>query len=35
MTDYFYKIKNDESIIEIYNKIHEYEDEMGGYVNHD
>ena len=35
MMDYFYKIQNDKSIIEIYSKIHEYEDEMGGYAHHD
>ena len=35
MINYFNKIKNDESIIAIYRKIHEYEDAEGGYAYHD
>lgn len=35
MKDYYYKIKNDKSIIEIYNKIYEYENATGAYAHHD
>lgn len=35
MIDYFNKIKNDESIMAIYRKIHEYEDAEGCYAHHD
>ena len=35
MIDYFNKIKNDKDIIEIYRKIHEYEEAEGGYAYHD
>ncbi len=35
MVDYFKKIRNDKEIIEIYKKIHEYEDAKGGYAYHD
>ena len=33
--DLFNKIKNDKRIIEIYQKIHEYEDQENGYAYHD
>ncbi len=35
MKDYFSKIENDDEIIEIYRKIHEYEDAEEGYAYHD
>ena len=35
MEDYFNKIKNDQTIIAIYKKIHEYEDNEGARAYHD
>ena len=35
MINYFNRIKNDKTIITIYEKIHEYEDDEGGYAYHD
>ena len=35
MLDYYNKIKNDKEIIEIYSKIHKYEDAENGYAYHD
>lgn len=33
--DYFEQILNDKAIVEIYEKVHEYEDEHGGHAHHD
>ena len=35
LTNYLNRIKNDKTIIAIYEKIHEYEDAEGGYAYHD
>lgn len=35
MIDYFEKILNDKSIVNLYKKIHEYEDAQGGQAYHD
>ncbi len=35
MVDYFNKIREDKNVVEIYKKIHEYEDAEGGYAYHD
>ena len=33
--DYFNKVKNDKAIVEVYKKIHTYEDDENGYAYHD
>lgn len=35
MTNYFDKLLNDSSLVGLYDKIHEYEDEQGGQAYHD